>query len=163
MKRYKTVLLFSFIMFAFLFYKWNQVSDRIYPIENPLKEITIDTFEIYKRVKLKLHSWSKFDFNDKKICLLVEGDARTLVAFYGSYYDLTHNLIALPKPTCVNQFNEMKYSIGVHIYDFKKNLDYIWDSDGCVSIEEGYVNKIKLLYSGSEEETITLDVVQEKD
>jgi hypothetical protein len=81
------------------------------------------------------------------------------VVFNGTYSELLNTKIPLPKPNEYSE-NQSGYLIGIKVYDLKNKLEYKWASDVTYFLDEKKKNKIKLLYTGIPEESITLNVEQ---
>lgn len=66
---------------------------------------------------------------------------------------LSTQKIGIPKPD-----ENGKYLISVHLVDFKNKFIYLWASDNAAGLDSQKRNVITLLYTGTKEDPITLEV-----
>lgn len=151
----KTIIIFALIIVAFYSCN-NKISDRMGPINEENLKIQVDTFQIHKKVAIELETEKYFDFGDCKIMILINSSD---IVFFGTYAELINSKIPLPKP---NEYSKNKsgYLIGIKVYDLKNKCEYKWASDVTYFLDDKKKNKIKLLYTGIPEESITLNVEQ---
>lgn len=152
MKHFFLFLFASIVLFSCT----TEVSDRIYPMEKERGVVEVDTFDVYKTVRIDLEMNKYFDYGDSRIKILVNSSD---VVFYGTYSELIQSKIPLPKPDA-HSLNYSGYLIGVTIYDDRNKLEYKWASDATNYLSDKKRNVIQLLYTGIEYESITLDVIQ---
>lgn len=150
--KYK-ILLAVVVIISVVLYQGFTICDRVHPLNKTNIPSEISDFESYKHVKIKLRSCSFLRFTDKKILIIVNTNK---IVFWGTYQELLNRKISLPQPDC----NENQYYIAVAVYDFDKQIVYSWSSDTCNTLDEEKTNQINLRYTGSPEESITLDVTQ---
>jgi hypothetical protein len=151
----KTLLIYALILFT-LSPCNSEISDRIGSLNEEDLKIQVDTFQIHKRVSIVLETEKNFDFEDCQIMILINSSD---VVFNGTYSELLNTKIPLPKPNEYSE-NQSGYLIGIKVYDLKNKLEYKWASDVTYFLDEKKKNKIKLLYTGIPEESITLNVEQ---
>jgi hypothetical protein len=148
------VILFFVLLFATIYSCTSKISDRIHPLKDASNDFKIDTFQVYKKVKIDLELVSRFDFGNKNIMILINSSERV---FYGTYKDLLESKIGLPKPTEYSK-NGSAYLIAVFIIDEEEKLIYKWASDESNYLSTKKKNIIELLYTGVPDESITLRV-----
>lgn len=151
----KTLLIFALILITLCFCN-SKISDRMGPLNEKDLKIQVDTFQIYKRVTIVLETERNFDFENCKIMILINSSD---VVFNGTYSELLNSKIPLPEPNEYSE-NQSGYLIGITVYDLKNKLEYRWASDDTYFLDDKKRNKIKLLYTGIHEESITLNVEQ---
>lgn len=124
------------------------ISDRKYPLTEPIDE-SIDTFKIYKYVPIELVFPAKIDFNGTRTIIMVGGKC-----VYNDFQKkLSTQKIGIPKPD-----ENGKYLLSVHLVDFKNKFIYLWASDNAAGLDSQKRNVITLLYTGTKEDPITLEV-----
>ena len=149
----KTILIFALILITLCTCN-SKISDRIGPLNENDLLIQVDTFQIHKKVNLELETETNFDFEDCKIRILINS---AKVVFMGTYSELKKSIIPLPRPMEYAN-NDSSYLIGVTVYDLEHKLEYRWASDVAYFLDAKRTNKIKLIYTGIPEESITLRV-----
>jgi hypothetical protein len=149
----KSLLLISLILLTICSCN-RAISDRIGPLNENDLLIQVDTFQIHKKVRFELETETNFDFEDCKIQILINS---AKVVFMGTYSELKKSIIPLPRPMEYAN-NDSSYLIGVTVYDLENKLEYRWASDVAYFLDAKRTNKIKLLYTGIPEESITLRV-----
>jgi hypothetical protein len=102
-----------------------------------------------------LETEKNFDFKDCKILILINSS----VVFFGTNSELLTSKIPLPFPNEYSE-NQSEYLIGIKVFDLKSKMVYRWASDDTYFLDDKKKNKIKLLYTGIPEESITLNVEQ---
>lgn len=149
----KTILIFALILITLCSCN-SKISDRIGPLNENDLLIQVDTFQIHKKVHIELETETNFDFEDCKIRILINS---AKVVFMGTYSELKKSIIPLPRPMEYAN-NDSSYLIGVTVYDLEHKLEYRWASDVAYFLDDKRTNKIKLLYTGIPEESLTLRV-----
>lgn len=82
------------------------------------------------------------------------------VVFVGSFKALVTQKIALPKATIFRDLSRQQpvYTLGIHVYDHQTQRRYSWATDQGVILSNTQTNKLKLLYTGSLEASVCLEV-----
>lgn len=151
----KTFLLFALFVNT-LYSCTSKISDRMGPLNAVDLNNQVDTFQISKKVDIILETEKNFDFKDCKILILINSSD---VVFFGTNSELLTSKIPLPFPNEYSE-NQSEYLIGIKVYDLKSKMEYRWASDDTYFLDDKKKNKIKLLYTGIPEESITLNVEQ---